>query len=223
MSNCFDIHQGIYKKQAYTFCPINVSYDKKSLYIPASESGTIDWLELSTCQKIGSLGPNSTTRGMLMNLKVIDENYLIAGYESGEIALIDCRAFQHVSDLNLFSGDPLMCFDYVKSKNFGVAGSPENVVKEFCIETDSPALATTKSLTITNPGLNCVKIRSQDCKLFACGGWDAKIRVYSVKKSNLLVVLDFHKESINCIDFSASNLMAAGSNDGIISFWNLYN
>jgi WD40 repeat protein len=199
--------------------------DKKSLYIPASESGTIDWLDLSTCQKVNNLGPNSATRGMLMNLKVIDETYFLAGYENGEVALIDTRRFEQVSSVDLFSGNPLMCFDYVKTRNFGVAGSPENIVKEFCVDESAGVsyLSSTKSLTVTNPGLNCVRVRGQDGKIFACGGWDAKIRVYSVKKSNLLVVLDFHKETVNCIDFSSSNLMAVGSNDGIISFWNLYN
>ncbi len=73
-------------------------------------------------------------------------------------------------------------------------------------------------------GLNCIKCRNNDSKIFATGGWDHRVRVYGMKKKNLLAVLDFHKEAINTIDFSFfTNQMAVGSNDGIASFWDLYN
>ena len=211
----------IYEKESTTFCPISIAHDKHSILIPSSESGAIDCVDLNMHKQVKRL-KSAENRGMLMGLKVISENHFLAGFESGELTLNDFRRFETISTLNLFSGQPLMCLDYSKSRNFGISGSADTLVKEFSLIEEN-RLTSSKSINLTNSGLNCVRVRDQDGKIFACGGWDAKIRVYGVKKANLLVVLDFHKDAITSIDFSRSNLMCAGSNDGIISFWNIYN
>ena len=115
-----------------------------------------------------------------------------------------------------------MCFDYCKSIQMGWAGSAELSFKQFEID-DSCLLRSVDSLDLVNPGLNAIKIRRLDLKIYALGGWDFRVRVYGVKKNRLLAVLDFHKGAINTIDFSLNNgMMAVGSNDNMISFWNLY-
>jgi WD40 repeat protein len=76
---------------------------------------------------------------------------------------------------------------------------------------------------LTNPGVNCIRIRNRDDRIFVTAGWDFRIRVFAMKKTKLLCVLDFHKEAVNFLDFSNDNCLAAGSNEGLISFWNLYN
>jgi WD40 repeat protein len=197
--------------------------------LPSNEASVVDCVDTKSYKKLKSLRPktNAKDRGLLMNLKAIDANYLMAGYESGELALFDLRTYGQVGSISLFSGQPLMCFDYNASSNFGMCGSSESSLKHVAIErkeNDSSVvdLISSSSVSLVNPGLNCIKIRKTDSKIFSCGSWDSRIRVYGVKKLKLLAVLDFHKEAINTIDFSNSNLMAAGSNDGIISFWNLY-
>ena len=156
-----------------------------------------------------------------MNIKTIDSTKLMAGFESGDIIVFDIRTFQEVSRVNLYAGQPLMCFDYSVEKNLGIAGSSENSLEQFKMNENS--VERSGSIEITNPGLNSIKIRQSDSKIFATGGWDSRIRLFGSKKKNLLAVLDFHKDHINTIDFSVKNSMAAGSNDGIISFWDLYN
>jgi WD40 repeat protein len=214
--------QGIYDKESYTFCTFNLSFNKKHVYVPSSESGVIDLIDLESRTKLNSLVPSSNSKkGMLMSMKTVNENQLMAGYESGELVLFDARMFKDVSCVDLFRGQPLTCFDYFEKNNFGVCGSSENEIKEFSIANHN--LREAGSITITNPGLNIIKIRNSDSKIFATGGWDFRVRIFSVKKPRLLAVLDFHKDAINTIDFSEQNLVAVGSNDGIISFWNLYN
>ena len=84
-------------------------------------------------------------------------------------------------------------------------------------------LKVNESISMVNPGLNCVKVRRCDAKVFACGGWDSRVRVFGLrKKKKLLAVLDFHKEPVYSVDFDARGMMAAGSSDGCISFWNLF-
>ena len=196
--------------------------DQTTLFVPSKQASLIDSIDLKSYTKTNSLKLNSdqASLGMLMNIKVIDQTHLLAGYENGELQLFDVPSSNQLSCLDLFSGQPVMCFDYCKSKNFGAAGSAESSIQLFQIE--DTKLIKTGEITLVNPGINCIRIRS-DSKIFVTGGWDSRVRVYAVKKLNLLAVLSFHKEAINSIAFSQSNLMAVGSNDGIVSFWNLYN
>lgn len=191
--------------------------------MPAKETSRIDCIDAVTFQKLNtmSFSSDASKLGLLMSLHANDSNQLVAGFESGHIVLFDLRSFGEVSRLNLFQGQPVMCVDYNRARNLGISGSAENYMSHFNI--GDVGLELDGKIEMTNPGLNCVKIRPSDAKIFASGGWDKRIRVFGSKKKNLLVVLDFHKDAINTIGFSEVNLMAAGSNDGIISFWDLYN
>lgn len=215
---------GIYEKEIYTFCQFAASYEKNFVYIPSNETSVIDCVELANNTKINSFRPetNAKERGLLMNLKVIDSNYLMSGYENGEIALFDSRAFKEVTNLNLFHGQPVMSFDFCKSLNLGFGGSSENNLKKISLREEKMTLIEEETIELVNPGLNCIKIRKSDSKIVSCGGWDNRVRLYGTKKLKLLACLDFHKEAVNSIDFSAKNLMAVGGNDCLISFWDLY-
>lgn len=70
-----------------------------------------------------------------------------------------------------------------------------------------------------------------DMRVFAAGGWDSKIRIYSWKSLRPLVVLDQHKTAIHDIIYSSTRveaynskcLMAVAGKDGTVSLWDLYN
>ena len=56
------------------------------------------------------------------------------------------------------------------------------------------------------------------------------MRLFSLKRANKLKplgALKFHSESVDCVGFSPGNgsavLLAAGSKDGKVSIWDLYN
>lgn len=161
-----------------------------------------------------------------MSLKSIGGDRVMAGYENGELAVYDLRMFAQQTAEMLYKGQPLMCFDYSVGKNVGVCGSSDEWLRQFSIDDKGRIYHEEKSgstIQLANPGQNCVTIRPADSRLFATGGWDSRVRLYSLKKLKPLVALDFHKEAVNSIDFSTDNLMACGSNDCIISFWKIYN
>ena len=87
-----------------------------------------------------------------------------------------------------------------------------------------------KKLPLKNPGISTITMRP-DLKVFATGGWDSRIRIYSLKRLQPLVVLDQHKATIQDVIFSPCKvdaynskcLMAVADKDGCISLWDLYN
>ena len=85
-------------------------------------------------------------------------------------------------------------------------------------------------ISIKNAGINCIRIRA-DQKVFATGGWDSRIRIFSWKSLRPLAVLTEHKTG-GIMDIAYSNgkvamwkapIMAAAGMDGQISLWDLYN
>lgn len=173
----------------------------------------------------GSNDIDKSKYGMVMHIQcVMNTNELLASYENGDLALFSLDTFKELSRLTLFSGQPLLCFDHLNDNNFniGVAGCSEAELKQFQIN-NSKLTIYNELISLKNAGLNFIKIRLNDAKIFSTAGWDSRVRVYSLKKAKLLCVLDFHKDTLNTLDFSAKNILACASNDGLISFWNLYN
>jgi WD40 repeat protein len=194
------------------------------MFVPSNQNSVVDCIDLKDFKKIASLEPASKTEkyGMLMRIQLLNDNLLLISYENGDLALFDINNFKELSRLSIFKGNPLLSFDYSIDKNIGVAGCSELDLQQFTINERCLKLLN-ESISLKNPGLNYIKIRSSDGKIFAVAGWDSRVRLYSLKKAKLLCVLDFHNENVNCLDFSKNNVLVCGSNDGLISFWNLYN
>lgn len=214
---------GIYKKEAYSFCQFMLSNDKNLLFIPSSESGIVEVLNSDNLSILYEIRPESKTkRGMIMCLKQIDQNLILCGYENGEVVLFDGR--NEKAQIDLFKGDPVLCFDFSFEKKIGIAGSSGSELKQFMLtnEKNNFILEFTLSIQLTNPGVNSIKIRPSDSLLFSCGCWDFKIRLLTLKKLRLLAVLDFHKEAVNCADFCQDNSLVTGSSDGFIALWDIY-
>ncbi len=92
-----------------------------------------------------------------MNMKLFGHsNYLLAGFESGQLVLFDLRSYDELDRADLFQGQPLMCFDYNESRNIGMAGSAEMQMLQFQIKTNenncSNILEKTAAHGLTNPG-----------------------------------------------------------------------
>lgn len=58
----------------------------------------------------------------------------------------------------------------------------------FTFDYEQQRLSTASKAEIPEPGIQDIAIR-QDGKIFAAGGWDGKIRVYSYRKMKPLAVL----------------------------------
>lgn len=194
------------------------------IFIPSSESGVVQVLNstnLSVSNEIKT--ETETKRGMIMCIKQIDFNLVLCGYENGELVAFDnCK---EKANIDLFRGEPLLSFDFCLSKKIGIAGSSGAELKQFSFNNENNIfkLELTGAIQMTNPGVNCIKIRPSDSLIFSCGCWDSRIRIISLKKLRLLAVLDFHKEAINSLDFSQQNTLVCGSSDGFITIWDVYN
>lgn len=122
----------------------------------------------------------------------------------------------------------IVSLTYDKFTRRGVCGASSNNLQVFSIDS-SYNITVNCELSITNEGCNIVRIRP-DKKLFACGGWDSRVRLHSWKTLRTLVVLTEHKAAITDVQYSPSeiknvnaNVMAVSDAEGIISLWNLYN
>jgi WD40 repeat protein len=219
----FKTKTGIFKNENFTFCKMDVSTDKLSLFLPSKDTSSIDCINLKTNKINHQIKPlESTGFGMLMCIKVIDINRLLVAYENGDICLFDLNTHKQLDCKTFFYGQPILSFDYSIFLNIGYVTCNEITIKKFLIN-ETKIILENDSIQIKNPGINVLKIRPSDSKIFSTGGWDSRIRIYSTKKAKLLCVLDFHNETINSLDFSfQNNILAAASNDGLISFWKLY-
>ncbi|CAL1279904.1 unnamed protein product [Larinioides sclopetarius] len=167
--------------------------------------------------------------GMCMCMKAIylkENTFLLTGYESGHIGLWDCESDDEISQLKLHD-EPVMCLDYdTEHKNRGVSGSVEKVLETWTIKEDF-TLTKVQAVTISNAGINAVKIR-EDGKILMTGGSDSNIRIFSWKSLKLLALLDFHEMSIHCLSCSCfpvgkqTSVFASGSKDKCIALWSIY-
>ncbi|CAB0028558.1 unnamed protein product [Trichogramma brassicae] len=212
------------------FCRCQVSADD-SIYIPLNDS-KIGLFSLKTLQTEVELNPlisKMDSLGHVMAIKpCMDEskNVLVA-YDGGVMALWDIRSKKMLSFKEVEQCP--MCFDFNSTLNLGFIGSPCDNIEVFQI-TEDYELIEKKKLPLKNPGTASIAIRP-DMRVFAAGGWDSCIRIYSMKTLRPLAVLNQHKATINEIVYSTSKvdaynskcLMAAGGKDGNISLWSLYN
>ncbi|CAH1800091.1 unnamed protein product [Owenia fusiformis] len=220
---------GMIKCDKFGFCTCDcttLDNDQHIIAIPTDKTSQIQLHDLETLDKISALIPRMSGKGYgaCMVTKFIKlKNGVVAllvGYEDGSVALWDIKMAVELSRTHLHKTDSVMTMDYYGAKNFGISGSVDDKICIWSI-TDDNEVQFKRDITLTNPGLNCSKVR-YDGKIFATGGWDAQIRILSRAKCSLLAVLSFHEGSINCLDFSKKNLIAAGGKDGIISIWNVY-
>ena len=62
-----------------------------------------------------------------------------------------------------------------------------------------------RTVNTKHAGQQGLVVRDDD-KIFATAGWDARLRVYSVKTMQELAVLKWHKEGCHCVTFAATIL-----------------
>jgi len=193
--------------------------------IPTHHQSQVDVVSMDTKQTICSLTPQNTTAAhdMCMQIRVLggqsEHPMLLIGYESGNIALWDIHQAGELSRLQCCT-DPVMSLDYSHEENLGVSGSADAVLRTWRIN-EQQCIVSTEDIEIRNTGVGCVKIRD-DGKLFASGGWDSRLRLFSVKTLRPLAVLCQHTGTVQCLAFAADNTLAAGSSDCTISVWSIY-
>ena len=196
--------------------------------MPNEITSQVDIFDLDTNKKVTYFKPDSsrTKYGMCMTIKPIWSSssnqchQLVIGYESGHIVLWDIKTSKMLDTLELYK-ESVMCLDYCPQMSKGLAGSVDNTLKSFCVSEDNKLTLGTE-FNATNPGFSKIIFRP-DNKIVAAAGWDCNVRIFGVKKFlKPLAVLSYHKQNVQAIDFSQGNMLACGSQDQLISLWDVY-
>lgn len=212
------------------YCRMDMSVTKHTIACPTGKNSIAvcnpEGLEIMQTLK----PPDDENLGILTMLKmnyISGVDYVLAGYESGDIMTFDTRNGKVVQQRKF--DDCALAADYEPSLNQGYFGGQSNMVSVFGYKKDTMEMDIKKELPITNPGVNVIRIRP-DQKVFAVGGSDGRIRVYSWRSLRPLTVLTEHKQTVTDIAYSEGRvlmwkapIMAAASADGSVSLWNIYN
>ncbi|XP_060068376.1 guanine nucleotide-binding protein subunit beta-like protein 1 [Ylistrum balloti] len=202
-------------------CVLSTDRGPTVLAIPGRETSEVDIVDISTRKSIGRCVPKSAIKlGMCMALaKTGNDSQFVTGYEDGSVALWDIRTFSMVDKVSMYN-DSVICMDYNPKIKKGAVGSVDNRLVTFSLTPDSK-IQSGRELMVTNPGFNRILFR-KDGKLFATGGWDGNVRLFSGKSVKPLAVLTYHKESVQTLAFSTDKILASGSKDHHISLWDVY-
>ncbi|XP_045614170.1 guanine nucleotide-binding protein subunit beta-like protein 1 isoform X2 [Procambarus clarkii] len=201
------------------------------LAIPGPNQEGVSVWNVNTKTKISCLMPlDARSRGSLMQVrwvKVGTSVSLLVAYESGHLSLWNWNTSSVVTEAQVT--DNPICLTFDDKSQIGIIGTASEKVFIFSISSEL-TIAIIKEFCITNAGLSSCVIRP-DGKLFVTGGWDSCIRIFSRQKYKPLAVLKYHKKTVECVAYSASEveffgpgfLLAAGSSDKSISLWNIFN
>uniref|UniRef100_A0A2M4BU48 Putative g-protein beta subunit-like protein gnb1l n=1 Tax=Anopheles marajoara TaxID=58244 RepID=A0A2M4BU48_9DIPT len=164
-------------------------------------------------------------------IELQSQRYLLAGYESGALALWDYRTGRAVGEPARFvtaDADCLLTLDYDPVTNRGICGGSSDKLALFAIDRKTQQVAAKSEIPLKNAGVHRVRIR-KDLKVFASAGWDGRIRIFSWKSLRPLAVLTEHRGELLDIAYSQgivtmwnAPVMAAAGTDGQISLWDLY-
>lgn len=218
-----------------THCPCDLT--RFGLLATPLEDAAVSLRDVAAIDSVTIVRATSK-RGMIMTIRfvvVLGQNFvfLLVAYEDGCLTSYRTTNGSEVSCLQLSSpstmdeGTPaITCLDFHNATMRGISGSPGDRLNVFEVS-DLGELGLKTSVAITNPGVACVRVRP-DGKYCVAGGWDHRIRVFSWKTLKLLAVIELHSDTVQCLTFvrrpsESEVLLVAGSRDGRMSLWNLYN
>lgn len=149
-----------------------------------------------------------------------DSLFVAAGYESGKVALWEIKEEKVARIVWQQQGhtEPVLDLSIDPMNSCLISSSADNQIIKYSLATGDII----KKITIKKSGLVALRIRP-DNKLFATGGYDGRIRIFSMKSMKPLAILQYHRDSVYSLDFGKNdNLLVASSLDNRISLWNIY-
>lgn len=150
---------------------------------------------------------------MALSLFHLDDNlHLIAAYENGAAAVL--RANLEAGEwVTLYKhqahSQPILSFDVSPCRSYFITSSADAIIAKHPIPRKAssstadekgdaasgkqdPVPGPLKSINTKHSGQQSLRIRS-DGMIFATGGWDSKVRVYSTKSLKEVAVLKWHQ------------------------------
>lgn len=191
--------------------------DKLMLAASTSEQSHVAVVALEGGETVTTLKPQHSV-GMVMDMKPGGEDLIMAGYEDGSIVVWDVRFPHHEKNSAQLHQEAVSSFDYCQRTQRGVSASVDGSL----ISWGGAELKQTATANIKG-GAACVRARP-DGKLFAVGGCDSRIHVFSGRpKLLLLAVVRAHTQSVQSLAFNdCDQTFAAGSRDKTVSMWSIY-
>ncbi|KAL4938403.1 hypothetical protein BDV06DRAFT_57096 [Aspergillus oleicola] len=191
----------------------------------ALDSGAIDLFHLPSERRICTIPTDpSVQTGMVMAAQLIrsaasNDLRVAAAFEDGHVVVFGCHGvFQdNVSSLTdagrtwrwerLYlsrpHSQPVLSLDLVPGSDYFLTSSADAVIAKHPVpQSVSDARETPlKSVNTKHAGQQGLRVRS-DGKIFATGGWDSRVRVYSCKSMKEFAVLKWHKEGCYAVAFA---------------------
>lgn len=190
--------------------------DKLLIAASTSEQSHIAVMAVDGGEIVTTLKPQRTA-GMVMDIKSGGE-LIMAGYEDGSIVAWDVQVPHHEKLSARLHNEAVSSFDYCKRTQRGISASVDGSLMSW----GGTELRQTATADIKG-GAACVRARP-DGKLFAIGGCDSRIHVYSGRPKMLpLAVVRAHTQSVQSVAFNdCDQTFAAGSRDKTVSIWSIY-
>ncbi|KAI7886878.1 WD40-repeat-containing domain protein [Mucor mucedo] len=210
------------------FCKLSCYNNQESFFLcfPSMDNmGSFDIYDLTyqryVLRNIGQTDSGTHRLGSCMAVQLFrtSENlFVLAGYESGKVALWEIKDIGEIIWTQQAHTEPVLDLSIDHMKSFLMSSSADNNICKYSLATGDII----KKITIKKSGIVALKIRP-DNKIFASGGYDGRIRIFSVKSMKPLAILAYHRDTIYSLDFSFNdNWLIGASQDNRISLWNIY-
>ncbi|KAI8984325.1 WD40-repeat-containing domain protein [Mycotypha africana] len=223
---CFEAKQAVIlcfpsKEELSMFDIYDLTNEHYILQNVNDDTGT---LRLGTCMAVQMFVPSNLPQQNEEDHDIKTSFHVLAGYESGMVVLWDLGATRHSERKKILwhrheHKEPILDLAVDNTHLFGLSSSADNQLCNYSLSTGE----TVKRITLKKSGVVSLRIRS-DNKIFASGGYDNRIRLFSVKTMKPLAILSYHKGSVYSLEFGRENhsLLIGGSEDNRISLWNIY-
>lgn len=238
----WDVDQGkvLWKvhTDAYGFCRGAVATSSSSPRIivaspTAGKDRSIVLWDMQGGVPIQTIKDPSPVECMVMHCAFVKDDTAVACcFEDGSLSIWDRRAARWLIQgtvVHQGEGGMLLRFAFDRKMRVGVgAGTHQLVVVTVDAEKSDAgqdlSLSIKHTMEMPTRGLSDIAVRSDD-KLFGTGGWDHRVRIFSLQKAvKPLAVLEYHSGVVHAIDFAPENIgsFATGSDDHRVALWSLY-
>ncbi|KAG1470230.1 hypothetical protein G6F56_002802 [Rhizopus delemar] len=151
--------------------------------------------------------------------KTVESLFVLAGYENGGTVLWEINnGKSRLIWERQEHKEPVLDLSMDTTRSYFISSSADNQICQQSLVTGDVI----KKITIKKSGTPALKIR-HDNKIFATGGFDGKLRIFSTKTMKPLAILCFHRNTVYSLDFGIENNWLVGaSQDNRISLWNIF-
>ncbi|KAK7472983.1 Astra associated protein 1 Asa1 [Stygiomarasmius scandens] len=136
---------------------------------------------------------------------------LLTAYESGHVILreyltpervksVEGRGWEAIWNVKLHN-EAIMAMRVSRDNSVAITVSADHLLGKYELTSRSSTEVACSAHRTKHPGNSCVALRD-DGRICAVGGWDGRIRLYSIKSFKPLGTLRYHKDSCQALEFA---------------------